>query len=502
MMNPGNISVPMLKLSPSVSITFGLVTLTLLMFMALDMGLGVVPNDEQNTINLREKVSINLALQLGSLLRTEDKKELLQVMNAVQERDDDILSIAIRHISGELMAQSGFHTKYWVPPPENQSTLNHVRVPLLVEDRQWASLEISFLAQGDGSYVEVLKKPAIALPLSLILGGSVFYYLYLRRALQHLDPTKVVPDRVSTALDTLAESVMIIDTRGRIMLVNESFKRLHRDATQVSIGQAVEDLVWLNAGFDGSEGETPWGQVLRTKEGVARQSIKIPKGFNGDRELRVNASPVFDGYDKLRGCMVSMQDVTDLLDAVSQIQLQNKKLHQLAHYDQLTGLFNRHAFFERGGQYFDDHKESQKPLACVMCDIDKFKRINDDYGHSAGDDAIQVVTGFLKDMVRASDIVGRYGGEEFCVVLPGATQEIAERVAERFRRRIEAEAGKGVPSVPGLIITSSFGIAVMNPEAETLADLIDQADQALYHSKENGRNRVTVFTPDTAREKE
>jgi diguanylate cyclase (GGDEF)-like protein len=190
-----------------------------------------------------------------------------------------------------------------------------------------------------------------------------------------------------------------------------------------------------------------------------------------------------------------MQDVTDLLDAVSQIQVQNKKLHRLANFDHLTGLLNRRAFFDKGDRCFAEYQESGKPLACVMCDIDKFKRINDNHGHSSGDEAIRAVTDFLKDMVRSSDLVGRYGGEEFCLVLPGATQEVAERISERIRSRIEVEAGKNVTSVPGLTITSSFGVALLAPATKSLADLIDQADQALYYSKENGRNRVTTFGP-------
>jgi diguanylate cyclase (GGDEF)-like protein len=274
---------------------------------------------------------------------------------------------------------------------------------------------------------------------------------------------------------------MIMDKRGRIMLVNESFKHLHREADKVSIGQKVSNLKWLNTGFENSGTDAPWDQVLQEQKSVARQSLKIPKGFNGERELRVNASPIFDGYDKLRGCMVSMQDVTDLLEAVEQIQVQNKKLHQLANFDHLTGLLNRRALFDQGDRRFAEYQENGS--------------INDNHGHSSGDEAIKIVTDFLKDMVRSSDLVGRYGGEEFVIVLPGATQEVAERVAERFRRRIEEEAGKGVTSVPGLTITSSFGVALLTPEIKSLADLIDQADKALYYSKENGRNKVTTFGP-------
>jgi diguanylate cyclase (GGDEF)-like protein/PAS domain S-box-containing protein len=489
----------MLKLSPSVSLTFGLVTLTVLLFLAVDLGLGVVPNEEQNTIDMREKVSINLALQLGSMVQTDDNARLIRIMGSIQERNDDILSIAVRHVSGELIAQSGFHLKYWVPPPENQSTMNHVQVPLLRDNHQWANMEISFQPQGDGSYIEVLKNPSIALPLSFILGGSIFYYLYLRRALQHLDPTKVVPDRVSNALETLTEGVMIMDTRGRVMLVNDGFKRLHRDAEKVEMGQKISGLSWLTADFENTQSEAPWTQALQTQQSIVQQPLRIPKGFNGDRELMVNASPILDGNGKLRGCMVSLQDVTELHRAMHKIEAQNKTLHHLANYDQLTGMYNRRAFFEKGERSFDEYKESQKPLACIMCDIDHFKLINDNHGHGAGDEGIRAVTMILRDAIRSSDMAGRYGGEEFCIVLPGANEEIALRVSERIRSQIETEAGKGVTSVPDLKITSSFGIAMLNPENATLSDLIDQADQALYVSKEGGRNRVSVYSPEMKR---
>ena len=494
--------------SPSVSITMGLVTLTVLLFLFMDLGLGVIPDEEQNTIDLRENISTNLALQLGPILHSDERDNLARLLNSVQERNDDILSIAVRHASGRLIAQSGLHKKFWIPPPQNQSTLTNVQVPMLAGDNLWANMEISFRPVGNDSFIETLRKPGVTLPLGIFLGGTVFYYLYLRRVLQHLDPTRVIPERISSALDTFTEGVMIMDTRTRVMLINDAFKSMHPEAGKISIGQKASALTWLNAGCKDSDSVAPWSQVLQKKESVTQQLLKLSPGSSGERLLMVNASPILDGYGKLRGCMVTLRDITEqertnkkLRETMNQLQAskgkieaQNSKLQQLANFDQLTGLMNRYAFFEKGNQHFADYRKSKEPLACVMCDIDHFKSVNDNYGHSTGDEVIRVVTGFLRDTVRSEDLVGRYGGEEFCIILPGVPLETARQITERIRSRIEKLGGKNVPGVKNLKITSSFGITMLNSATESLADLIEQADQALYLSKKNGRNQVTIYS--------
>lgn len=110
------------------------------------------------------------------------------------------------------------------------------------------------------------------------------------------------------------------------------------------------------------------------------------------------------------------QTMKALQTSQKKIEAQNRELQQLASYDQLTGLLNRRAFFEKGEKLFTEYQQSGAPLACIMCDIDHFKSVNDNHGHPVGDEAIMVVTRFLQQNVRPSDLVGRYGGEEFWVV--------------------------------------------------------------------------------------
>jgi len=135
-------------------------------------------------------------------------------------------------------------------------------------------------------------------------------------------------------------------------------------------------------------------------------------------------------------------------------------------------------------------KRTGDPLACMMVDVDHFKKINDQYGHPVGDEVIRQVGQILSDCVRLEDIVCRYGGEEFAILMPNTTAERAVAVAERMRRAI-ADAPLTIKThyVP---VTGSFGVASSNVQN---GPLVVAADQALYHAKRNGRNRVEVAAP-------
>jgi diguanylate cyclase (GGDEF)-like protein len=128
-----------------------------------------------------------------------------------------------------------------------------------------------------------------------------------------------------------------------------------------------------------------------------------------------------------------------------------------------------------------------------MTDIDKFKTFNDTYGHAVGDQVLVQVARVLKAALRPTDVLCRYGGEEFCILLPGVDALRAAVVAERIRFRVEAQAGPGIRSIPGLRVTSSFGLSSLEFGAPGLKTLIDEADQALYAAKQTGRNKVVRF---------
>jgi diguanylate cyclase (GGDEF)-like protein len=164
---------------------------------------------------------------------------------------------------------------------------------------------------------------------------------------------------------------------------------------------------------------------------------------------------------------------------------------QLSMVDGLTGLQNRAWLEDRLPAMIEESRLTGRPLSVVMIDIDHFKHFNDEYGHQAGDNALQVAAQALGTALRPTDFAARYGGEELIVILPNAERKtgimVAERLCERMRQSVVfADMRKPLPH-----ITASFGVATLMPD-QTAAKLIAQADAALYRAKEAGRDRVAV----------
>ena len=167
-----------------------------------------------------------------------------------------------------------------------------------------------------------------------------------------------------------------------------------------------------------------------------------------------------------------------------------RQVEQLAGTDPLTGLHNRRQFFKLSTDLFDAARETNQPLAALMVDIDHFKGINDTHGHAAGDDVIREVAGRLRSMLRETDVLGRYGGEEFVLILPGHAAGALASLGERLRRCV-ADAAVQTRSGP-LDVTISVGTTHLRPKDRTLDDALARADTALYQAKQNGRNRVVT----------
>lgn len=158
-----------------------------------------------------------------------------------------------------------------------------------------------------------------------------------------------------------------------------------------------------------------------------------------------------------------------------------------AQTDELTGLKNRRAFFEHAHQLYNQCKTSQSGLCVLMLDMDHFKQINDTYGHQVGDQVLRQAGAAISASVRATDIHGRLGGEEFAVLLPGTPIEVAIEIAEQLIQNI---AGLAVEPID--CITASIGVASMSADNRDLHGLINNADRALYRAKALGRNQIAV----------
>ncbi len=172
------------------------------------------------------------------------------------------------------------------------------------------------------------------------------------------------------------------------------------------------------------------------------------------------------------------------------IALENARLHGMverqALVDGLTGLANRRACTEALQTETARAERLQTPLSVVLADLDGFKDVNDAHGHAVGDEVLRVFAGVLRDTVRDTDLAGRWGGEEFLLLLPGADEEGAAQLAERVRIGL---AERAIPGAAGLGVTASFGVAEYEPESG-IDQLVDAADSALYRAKRAGKDRV------------
>jgi diguanylate cyclase (GGDEF)-like protein/PAS domain S-box-containing protein len=196
-------------------------------------------------------------------------------------------------------------------------------------------------------------------------------------------------------------------------------------------------------------------------------------------------------------------EVLSLFATQAAIAIRNARLYnqieQAAVTDELTGLYNRRGFFQLGEREFERASRFGRPLVAGMFDIDHFKRVNDTYGHPAGDQVLYALANCFRQTTRGIDVAGRYGGEEFVLLLPEAFLSGAIQIVERLRQSIAGlsipicPVNGGSPMVP-IHINVSVGVAELLPDVSSLAVLLERADRALYRAKDSGRNRVATWS--------
>jgi diguanylate cyclase (GGDEF)-like protein len=194
----------------------------------------------------------------------------------------------------------------------------------------------------------------------------------------------------------------------------------------------------------------------------------------------------FDNRDELLNLLHPACDLLGI--ALSNIALR-ERLADESNRDVLTGLLNRKGFIQAATRELQNSLTVQKPMSFIMFDIDHFKQVNDQYGHDIGDEVLVSFSNILSENIRAEDILCRYGGEEFLLIMPNSNAEQAFQKSEELRQIVQS-ASIVVDSKVNIHITFSGGIACFPDEGETLRELIKKADIALYESKRMGRNKI------------
>jgi diguanylate cyclase (GGDEF)-like protein len=268
--------------------------------------------------------------------------------------------------------------------------------------------------------------------------------------------------------------------------------------------------------FEAADGFTGFSTARRLKPDLILLDLRLPgwDGFETIRRIKddpitksipvIFLSAATDTAEKAKGLDLGAVDfVTKPFDPIElrarvRVALRTKYLQDLleqrAHLDGLTGLGNRHALEERLEGEWKKCRQNGCPLSVLIADLDHFKKINDEYGHAAGDEILRKIASAFRSTVRGTDFVARYGGEEFVVLAPDCPLEGAVGLAERFRAET-ANQTVVINKHTRISVTVSVGISsTFDPYAVPAQEVLKRADQALYESKARGRNTVTAWT--------
>ena len=360
--------------------------------------------------------------------------------------------------------------------------------------------DVGAATDRDRSLVQRLNTIVLGIMLLLFVGVGVFAKRTRRQIVRrNVDLEAAVRQRTSalaaseartTAIvNTAVDAIITADEAGTIESVNPATEKIFGFTEVELIGQSVSRLM-----PDGDAGDHD-AHVHRFVEsgrerilGMGRETLaKRKSGATFPIDISVSKAEVEDGL-----VFVGLiRDITERKRAETELQAAKEAAEEAARRDPLTGLWNHNRILEHLMEELSRSDRLGTPVSVAMVDLDHFKHINDTHGHMVGDEVLREVSRRLADVVRLYDRVGRFGGEEFVVVLPGTSQAEAEAAAERIREELSREP---VPTSVGPIsVTASLGVVTREGElANDATTLLVAADTALYSSKESGRDRVTI----------
>lgn len=322
----------------------------------------------------------------------------------------------------------------------------------------------------------VLKATGVAdwdiMPISLA-AHSLLLGLYVIR-FRRTEWAMLGRERV---VEQMKDAFVLIDTQGGYLDSNQAAAEYFPELAKLVPGVPVRSI-------------TGFPQSLMSGSGDTEFTLEMGET---QRFMRASRSPLEVG-GQVKGTSIVMFDDTENHNLLDELQ-------QMATHDALTGLYNRGSFFRYATRDFDLSRRKKQDGSVLMMDIDHFKKVNDQYGHQAGDKVLLAIANILRARLRHTDISGRYGGEELSVWLPDAAGEGAAIIADVIRRAVEHTVFESEDG--SFHVTISIGVAGLNhARHENFEQLVAEADVALYRAKREGRNRVCIYAPPVFEEAE
>jgi diguanylate cyclase (GGDEF)-like protein/PAS domain S-box-containing protein len=291
-------------------------------------------------------------------------------------------------------------------------------------------------------------------------------------------------------LDELYDAVYFVDPTRRVLYWNHAAEALSGFSAAEVVGRRCSDNLLCHVDESGRslcQGECPLSQSMQS--GTRRKADVYMRCKNGHRlAVSVRVVPIMGQDNQPLGAVEIFSDIA----MRKQLERRNVELKKMAYLDPLTKLANRRFLDAKIRQSLDELALFGRSFGILLLDLDRFKRVNDSFGHSAGDVALEHVAGTISSSLRAGDTIGRWGGEEFLAILPDTDADQTLRLADRCRMLVR-NSGVSVTDMT-VTLTLSVGATVLRP-SDTEDSLFRRVDRALYQSKLEGRDRTTLAVP-------
>ncbi len=282
----------------------------------------------------------------------------------------------------------------------------------------------------------------------------------------------LVPVTYKKIFDYISEGVIVVDSDDSIINYNSSAKNIFKSVIEIHKGDSVIELL-NNLRFIPNKDYS--GKVFE---------IKYSSRF---KIFHLKKTNMFDDKDRFTGMVLVINDITREAEAT-------KVLTTLATKDELTGISNRRHFFELCNLKMTEARKEKRKVSFIIMDIDYFKQVNDTYGHLVGDKVLKEVTEICRSGLRGTDLIGRYGGEEFAILMYDTGVQVTHNIIERIRTNVSKHEFK-ISNNDSIRLTVSFG--VYRPEMfreEDIDVIFKKADKGLYKAKSDGRDRVVFYS--------
>lgn len=397
--------------------------------------------------------------------------ELSESSNSIEEEYQRVLEAQIKNKDFLKMLEDESNSTLVVFHEKKYYTITSIKLKELDKTIHSAVL-LAIAPSEEIALINYVFMKNLAFFTFLIFSVSVVLYLYIKQTIK----IREKQNELDLITSSMGSGILVIDKKGLIRFLNNA-------ALKILGYKEEKELIGVIAHYkihkhDTSIKECPLFLAVTTGKNYCSDEVFIRKD-GSEVDVYVVSRPLFV-YGEHKGAVIVFTDITER-------KKMEKQLYSLSITDTLTSLYNRRFQLEMLRNSKNRADRYGEPFSILMIDIDNFKSINDQYGHNMGDLVLKKVSNVFIKNVRASDIVSRWGGEEFLILLPNTKLDGAVSIAERIRSQIETINIETLPKITVSIGVTSYKLS------ETIENLISRADKALYEAKVSGKNNVKVL---------